>query len=290
LFTQGIHFSNLLRGEVVKDLISISDLTVQAIADIFKIADHIKEHIEPLKGKTIVMFFPESSIRTRVTFEKGIHQLGAQGILFPSSTLDKKEAVQDVAGYLDNWSDAVIVRHKDIEKIRDFALYSKNPVINAMTSHNHPCEILSDLYSLSKIRRDYLNDQYLFVGASGNIGESWKVASKVLGFDLVQCCPPGYEIDGITVINDIEEAICSKDIILTDSIPAKDQDNFKSYQINKRLMHLANDNAHLNPCPPFTRGLEVSADVISSDYFVGYPFKENLLIVQQAIILYLMGF
>lgn len=274
----------------MKDLISISDLTVQAIADIFKIADHIKEHIEPLKGKTIVMFFPESSIRTRVTFEKGIHQLGAQGILFPSSTLDKKEAVQDVAGYLDNWSDAVIVRHKDIEKIRDFALYSKNPVINAMTSHNHPCEILSDLYSLSKIRRDYLNDQYLFVGASGNIGESWKVASKVLGFDLVQCCPPCYEIDGITVINDIEEAICGKDIILTDSIPAKDQDNFKSYQINKRLMHLANDNAHLNPCPPFTRGLEVSADVISSDYFVGYPFKENLLIVQQAIILYLMGF
>lgn len=107
-------------------------------------------------GKSVILFFPASSIRTRVTFEKGIYLLGGQPILFPGDTLDKKEDLRDVCGYLNNWG---------------------------------------DMYSLSKIRDNFINDKYLFCGKSGNIGLAWKEASEVMEFDLSQCCGTGYEMD-----------------------------------------------------------------------------------------------
>ena len=139
----------------MKDLIRLNQMTKTDADNIFKIANNIHYYKDALKGKTIVLFFPSSSIRTRVTFEKGVHQLGAQVILFPSDTLEKKEDIRDVMGYLDNWADGVIARYKDIQLIEKMARYSNHPVINAMTSVNHPCEVLSDLYSLSKLRADY---------------------------------------------------------------------------------------------------------------------------------------
>lgn len=110
------------------------------------------------------MFCPFSSIRTRVTFEKGIYLLGGQSILFPDDTLDKKEDLRDVCGYLDNWADIIIVRHKDAGLAGRLARYSEVPVVNTMTDINHPCEILPNLYALSKTRKDFINDQYLFCG------------------------------------------------------------------------------------------------------------------------------
>src|SRR6056297_1662493 len=112
----------------MKDLIRLNQLTQTDVDNIFEIADNITNYQGVLKGKTVVLFFPSSSIRTRVTFEKGVHQLGAQVILFPSETLDKKEDIRDVMGYLDNWADCVIVRHKAIHLIEKMALNSKHPV------------------------------------------------------------------------------------------------------------------------------------------------------------------
>jgi ornithine carbamoyltransferase len=258
------------------------------VDEIFKIAEEIKngKHTDFLKGKTIVMFFPSSSIRTRVTYEKGIYLLGGQSVLFPSDTLDKKENIIDVVGYLNNWADCIIVRHSNIELIEKMSKSSAVPIINAMTSVNHPCEILTDLYSLSKVRDDYLNAKYLFVGAKGNIGMAWKEASDLFGFELTQSCPTGYEINGATVEHNLREAIIGKDIVLTDPINKGMLKDFENHQITKSLMDTANPNALLNPCPPFYRGEEVSADVIDSHYFVGYEFKKHLLEVQQAIIIY----
>lgn len=241
-----------------------------------------------LEGKTIVLFFPESSIRTRVTFEKGIHELGCRTILFPPSALDKKEKLEDVMGYLANWVDAVVVRHSDIDVVMNLAKYAKIPVINAMTSENHPCEIITDLYSLSKLYKNIDKKKFLFVGAKRNIGNSWKEASELIGFELEQCCPVGYEMENVKSYTNINDAILGKDIICTDSIPDKAKKDFKEYQITIQHMEKANQGAILNPCPPFFRGEEVSEDVINSDYFVGYGFKKNLLSVQQVILCYLL--
>ncbi len=274
----------------MRNLIELTDLTVDEVEKIFNIADKINkgECEKCFKGKTIILFFPYSSIRTRVTFEKGIFDLGGQSILFPSDALDKKEEIKDVVNYLHNWVDCIIVRHTNIDLITRMAECNLLPIVNAMTGVNHPCEILSDLYSLSKVRKDYLDLNYLFVGAPGNIGNAWAEAKKVLGINIKQCCPAGYEISGLTAEHDINKAIVNSDIILTDSLPSKALSDFSPYQITNELMQKANIGAVLNPCPPFFRDEEVSADVINSKYFAGYSFKKHLLIMHQAIMYFSM--
>ncbi|MBQ9886239.1 MAG: peptide transporter [Lachnospiraceae bacterium] len=271
-----------------KSLIRLTDYTKEDVLNIFEIADDLQKgrYTDFLKGKTVVMFFPNSSIRTRVTFEKGIYLLGGQTILFPPETLDKREEICDVIGYLNNWADAVVIRHKNIDVLEKVNQYSKVPVINAMTDVNHPCEMLADLYSLSKMREDYLSASYLFCGRKCNIGLAWKEISDVMGLGFMQCCPKGYEIENVSVNHSLKEAVKGKDIICTDSMPKDLLGEFKDYQITKEIMQSANEGALLNPCPPFYRGEEVSADVIDSPYFVGYEFKKYLLEIQQAVIIY----
>jgi ornithine carbamoyltransferase len=162
------------------------------------------------------------------------------------------------------------------------------PIINAMTDNNHPCEMMSDLYALSKIRENFLEDQYLYVGAPGNIGYAWMEASKAMGFSLEQACPKGYEIEGLVAKNDLYSAMKNKDIICTDSLSSDKLLDFKDFQITLNHMSKANQNAVLNPCPPFFRGEEVAGDVVDSSYFVGYQFKESLLEIQQAIMIFAM--
>lgn len=272
----------------MKDLIRLTDYSQKDIYEIFNIADELQQgkYTDILKGKSVILFFPNSSIRTRVTFEKGIYLLGGQPILFPNETLDKKENRKDVCGYLNNWADMVIARHKDIGVLEQLAGYLSVPVINAMTDCNHPCEMLADMYALSKIRRDFIHDKYLFCGRKGNIGLAWKEASEVMGFELSQCCGRGYEMEGIQTYHHIEDAVKGKDIICTDSLPANALEAFQNCQVTKAMMDQANKGAVLNPCPPFYRGEEVSEDVIESEYFVGYEFKKCLLEVQQAVMVY----
>lgn len=275
----------------MKHFIRLTDYTKEELLKIFDIADSLQKgnYQNYLYNKTVVMFFPESSIRTRVTFEKGINLLGGHTILFPPETLDKKEEIKDVISYLNNWADAIVVRHSNIDLLEKIAQYSSVPVINAMTDVNHPCEVLSDLYSLSKIRSDYLNDKYLFCGRKCNIGLAWKELANVMNLVFSQCCPKGYEMENVKVDNDIKSAICGKDIICTDSLPKEILPDFKEYQITDEIMKKANDGALLNPCPPFFRGEEVSVSAIDSKYFVGYEFKKHLLEVQQAILIGCLG-
>lgn len=274
--------------ECMKNLIRLTDLQADDIYEIFQIADEISagKYSGFLGGKSVVLFFPATSIRTRVTFEKGIYLLGGQPVLFPSDALDKREETKDVFGYLNNWADLLVIRHKEIRLLEEAAKYAGVPIINAMTDVNHPCEILADLYSLSKIRENIIADKYLFCGKNGNIGLAWKEASEVMGFELSQCCGAGYEIDGVRVYHEIEMAVRGKDIICTDSLSADELRDFKDCQVTKRVMDMANKNALLNPCPPFYRGEEVSADAVESGYFVGYGFKKSLLVVQQAVMVW----
>lgn len=272
----------------MKHLIRLTDYAPNDINDIFQIADEVQQgkYTDILRGKSVVLFFSGTSIRTRVSFEKGIHLLGGQSILFPTETLDKKEDLRDVFGYLNNWADMVIIRHGNIRLLEYIAKYASMPIINAMTDVNHPCEMLSDMYALSKIRGDFRKDKFLFCGAKGNIGLAWKEASDVMGFSLEQCCGHGYEIDGLVSYDNISDAIAGKDIVCTDSLPANALADFKNCQVTTEIMKKANRGALLNPCPPFYRGEEVSDKVIESDYFVGYRFKKFLLAVQQAVMIY----
>ena len=275
----------------MRHMIRLTDYTSKEIYEIFHIADEIRagKYKNFLAGKTIVLFFPDSSICTRVTFEKGVYLLGGQSILFPPDALSKKENIRDVCGYLNNWADALVIRHKDIALLDQMKTYSQVPVINALTDSNHPCEMLADMYALSKIRTDFTKDSYLFCGMNGNIGLAWKEAAQIMNLDLSQCCGKGYEIAGLPVCHKIEDAIIGKDIICTDSLPHEVLPAFADCQITKNILEKANPGALLNPCPPFFCGDEVSEDAIASEYFVGYEFKKCLLEIQQAVMVYCMG-
>lgn len=275
----------------------LARLSEYQIERIFVLADKliIHDYVRALSGKTFLLFFPESSLRTRITFEKGIKQLGGDCIVFPPEALDKKENARDMIGYIENWADGLIVRHPDFSKIEELAAYASVPVINAMTSSDHPCEILSDLYAIRKIRTNYRELTYTFVGPAGNIARSWIEAAKVLDLQFRHVCTNGSAIGGnnrnYTFLVELEEALQNSDIVLTDSLPPdkRSADYLDRYQITLKRMKMANRHALLNPCPPFTRNEEVSDDAVDSDYFAGYAFKKDLLAVQQAIILYCCG-
>ncbi len=284
-------------GFKAMNLLKISDLNKPQILEIFDIADKLKakENHHVLKGKTFILFFPTTSIRTRISFEKGIHALGGQCILFPPDTLDKREKLEDTIKYIENWADLVIVRHPDLNKIREITKHSQIPIINAMTLLNHPCEILSDLYSISKLRRDYQDLTYTFVGEDGNISRSWVEIAKIMNLDLNHVCTAENRIKendaNYKFYIELDDLLTKSDIVLTDSLSDKlnTDDYISKYQITLKRMMLTKNNALLNPCPPFYRNEEVSKDVIESKYFVGYDFKKNLLYIQQAIIIYCLG-
>lgn len=117
-----------------------------------------------------------------------------------------------------------------------------------------------------------------------------KAAADVMGFELSQCCCAGYEIEGVPIYYNIYEAVKNKDVVCTDSLPKSVISDFTACQVTKKAMELANEGAVLNPCPPFYREEEISADVINSSFFVGYEFKKCLLNVQQAIMLYCLTY
>jgi len=180
------------------NFLDISELSYQQITDIYRTADglSLKNDSSSLSGKTFILFFPETSLRTRITFEKGIKELGGQCILLPPETLDKREQLNDVIHYLENWADGVIVRHSDFSKIQELSAQSSIPIINAMTSVNHPCEILSDLYSISRQRENFEELVYTFVGPVGNICKSWADVATVMNLNFNHVCKEGHELGG----------------------------------------------------------------------------------------------
>ncbi len=189
----------------------------------------------------------------------------------------------------------MIVRHPDFSKTQELSKYTSILIINAMTSDNHPCEILSDLYSISKIKENYRDLVYTFVGGASNISRSWMNIAKVMNLKFNHVCTSGNELckDNLNYKfhSDLETVLMSSDVILTDSLSSDLRTNkyINKYQITLERMKLTKRHSILNPCPPFFRNEEVSEDAISSDYFVGYTFKQNLINVQQAFILYCCG-
>lgn len=269
----------------MRNLIRLQDITKNELFDIFERADYFKENPYEKKfaDRCFVLFFPESSIRTRVTFERGIHNLGGQSILFDSETLKKKEKHEDVFRYLNNWVDGIIVRYYDINVIQKMTEYSKCPIINGLSDLNHPCEVITDLYSLSKKNKNFLDARYLYVGPNKNIGYAWKEASEAFGIHFTQCCPKKYAMEDTQVVENLCNAVKQADVIITDSLSRDIVEDFRKYQITEELLNTAGCNILLNPCPPFYRGEEVSEDAIASEFFVGYDFKKSLLNVQQSI-------
>jgi len=292
---------------MAKDLVSIKNLTKKQILELLDLADEIKEKhkrgedYKPLKNKTVITSFPSTSLRTRISFETGIFQLGANSINMEID-FNGKEPLRDKVGYLNCWIDYLVIRNSNQNVIEEIAKQAEFSVINAMSKQSHPCEILSDLQTIRELRKDLSNLKFVFVGEGANICNTWFEVAGKLGLNLTQICPKGYEVDQklfqyaknnskgeIKITNDIREGLNSADIILTDGWPInKDNEaefkKFLPYQINLEKIEIANKDCIVSPCPPFTRGNEIVEEIIKSNYFIGYKAKENLLHMQKSII------
>lgn len=294
----------------MKDLINIRRLKTEDIANLLDFADEIKamnlrgESFKPLEGKTVITSFPPTSMRTRISFETGIFQLGANAINMVID-FEGKEPLEDKVGYLNCWIDYLVIRYKNQEVIENISKLSKFSVVNAMSSLSHPCEILSDLHRIRERRGNLQDLKFVFVGEGANICNTWFEAAGKLNLNLTQVCPEGYEIrkelfdyatansnGEIKLTNDIEEGLKKADIILTDGWPIDSEDDLKKflpYQLTLDKIKVADKNCIVNPCPPFARGNEITNEIISSKHFIGYECKESLLHMQKAILANLGG-
>ncbi len=296
-----------------RDLTSMFDLTKDDIYNIFelslKMKDALKKGVEHkiLKDRTLAMIFEKPSLRTRVTFETGMTQLGGHAIyLAPSDIqLGKRESVADVAQNLSRWVDLVMARVFAHATVAGLAKHARVPVINGLCDLEHPCQILCDLLTVLEKRSDLEKTTIAFIGDGNNVCNSFVAASAILGFPMVACVPPGYEPNReylkrakrAAVLHDPNRAVADADIVYTDvwtsmgqeAETAKRKKTFLPYQINAALMKKAKKGALVMHCLPAHRGEEITDEVIDSPVSIVFDQAENRLHIQKGIMVFLAG-
>jgi ornithine carbamoyltransferase len=301
-----------------KDLVSILDLTVEEIQEILSLAATLKQrlvknmHFTPLAGKTLAMIFEKPSLRTRVTFETGMTQLGGHAIfLGPSEiSLGVRESVADAARNLERWVNGIMARTFSHQTVVDLAKEASIPVINGLTDRLHPCQVLSDCLTVQEKLGSLSGVKVAFLGDGNNVAHSWINAASRLGMNLSIACPPGYEPlpeivheaqtvanSKIVVTHDVAEALEGADVAYTDVWASMGQENeaekrrraFAPYQLNKAALALARPNALVMHCLPAHRDEEITDDVIEGPQSIVYDQAENRLHVQKAILTLLMS-
>ncbi len=305
-----------------KDLTGISSLKRETMQEIVRLAFQFKTKLKRredhryLPGKILGMIFEKPSLRTRVTFEVGIVQLGGHAVYLGASeiAIGKREPVRDVAMNLSRWVDGIVARTFSHNTVKELAKNASVPVINALSDFEHPCQAIADFQTIcekkaaSTTRIAGLRLAYL--GDGNNVCNSLLLASALLDVDMTVACPRGYEPDGdllalarsvasnstLAVTNEPAEAAREADVVYTDVWTSMGQESerekrlevFRSFQVNQAIMQLAKKDAIFMHCMPAHRGEEVSEDVIDGPQSVALDQAENRLHAQKAVMVELM--
>lgn len=287
------------------DKATLKQLVTRAIE--LKAMQKSGEIFEPLKNKVLGMIFDKSSTRTRVSFETGMVQFGGHAIfLSPRDTqFGRGEPVEDSARVLSRMVDALMVRTFDHEKLKLFAEYSNVPVINALTDMYHPCQLLADMQTYYEHRGDIAGKTVTYIGDGNNMCNSYMNAARQYGFTLNIAVPEGFDPDAnlleetkdcVNIFRNPEEAITGAHMVSTDVWASMGQEEeqalrvkkFAGYQVNDKLMSLADKDAVFMHCLPAHREEEVSTSVIDGPQSVVWDQAENRLHAQKALLELLM--
>ena len=265
-----------------------------------------KENIvyTPLQNKTLALLFDKSSTRTRVSFEVGMTHFGGNTLfLSPRDTqLGRGELIEDTAKVISSMVDCVVIRTHDHEDVVKFSSKSSVPVINGLTELVHPCQLLADVMTYVEINGDITGKKVAWIGDANNMCNSYINASKQFDFELSIATPEKYipslykDDKNIVLTNDPLEAAKDADLIVTDvwaSMGQEDEEDerkkiFKSLQVNKNVMNVANKNAIFMHCLPAHRGEEVTSEVLESKSSAVWQEAENRLHAQKALLEYLL--
>ncbi|MBI5505812.1 MAG: ornithine carbamoyltransferase [Deltaproteobacteria bacterium] len=301
-----------------RDLVTLRDLTREEILHLVALARRLKADVRArrphtwLHGRTLAMIFEKPSLRTRVTFETGMYQLGGGAIyLAPGDIqLGTREPVADIAANLSRWVDLIVARTFSHDSVVELARNSTVPVINGLSDLYHPCQVLADIMTLSEIRGAADGLRVAFVGDGNNMVHSWLLAAAKMGFDFALACPKGYEPDPdivaetmaaapgrITITNDVMEATRGADVLYTDVWTSMGQEDeadrrrkvFARYQINAGVVANSAKDVIVMHCLPAHRGEEITAEVIDGPRSAMLQQAENRLHIQKAIMAWLEG-
>ncbi len=298
-----------------KDIVSIHDLSREEVIQILdtthilKMKQKLGETYHPLKGKTLGMIFQKSSTRTRVSFEVGMYQLGGYALFLSANDLqlNRGETIADTARNLSRYLDSIMIRTFSHQDVVDLAEYSSVPVINGLTDLLHPCQVLSDLYSIKEKKQNLEGLKLAYIGDGNNMAHSLMFGGAKVGMDIVICSPSGFEPDpditrlsrldatktgaSITIQDNPQEAVKDADIIYTDVWASMGQEeeheerlkSFSDYQVNRSLLESARDDVLVMHCLPAHRGEEITDVVIDGPHSIVFDQAENRLHVQKAI-------
>jgi ornithine carbamoyltransferase len=301
-----------------KDIISILDLSGEDIHEILSLAAELKEKHkkkEPtnlLSGKTLAMIFEKPSLRTRVTFEAGMTQLGGHAIFLTRNDIDMgvRESVADTARNLERLVDGIMARTFSHGVIVDLAREASIPVINGLSDLLHPCQGLTDCFTMLERLGSLSGAKIAFLGDGNNVAHSLIHASARLAMDFSIACPPGYEPaaeimnaavaeaeSAIEVTHDVAEALAGADIVYTDAWASMGQEDeieerrkaFAPYQLNNAALEMAKPGALVMHCLPAHRGEEITDEVMDGPQSIVFDQAENRLHTQKAILTLLLG-
>jgi ornithine carbamoyltransferase len=302
-----------------KDFITVRDYTAADVRALLESALDIKAHpakyAHALEGKALAMIFEKPSLRTRVTFDVGIQQLGGFSIYLSSAeiNLGKRESVADVARNLERMVQGIMARTFSHEVVVGLAACARIPVINGLTDYNHPCQAMADYLTLLEFKQDLAGRKLAYVGDGNNVATSLMHTAARLGVHVAVATPPGYEPDaevvewvrahgaetGCTVelTHDPVAAVSGSDAVYTDvwasmgqEVEAEERKKiFAPYQVNSRLVEKAARGVKVMHCLPAHRGEEITSEVLDGSHSIVLDQAENRLHLQKAVLVTLMG-
>ena len=300
----------------MKHFLHISDYSNSELWEILKLAKelkskfHLRENHKIFQNRSLAMIFAKPSARTRVSFETGFEWMGGHALFLGPNDIGigKREAIKDISRLFSRYNDVIMARLFDHDHILELAEYSTIPVINGLTDYNHPCQIMTDIFTVWEHLGTIDNPKIVYMGDGNNIVHSWLQLAMKIPIDFVCCCPEDFKPDeatlqkaidsGISKINishNPTEAILNADIVYTDvwaSMGQKDEAAereklFSSFQVNEDLIEKSGKKTLFMHCLPAERGREVTDGVMEADYSIVFDQAENRMHVQNAIMAYL---
>ena len=300
-----------------RDFLSILDLSREEIVKIFELASELKEKSREgkcpqlLSGRSMALIFHKPSLRTRVSFEVGLNQLGGRGLYVTEQEIQLgiRESIHDVAKVLSRLVDGIMIRtfsHQDVEEL---AKWAEVPVINGLTDLLHPCQILSDLFTIQEKKGKVNGIKIAYLGDGNNVANSWLNASARIKLDLrigtARGCEPDREIfnqaksstvSKVTLTYEPKEAVRGADVIYTDVWASMGQKKrlaekaelLKEFQVNNELLSYAHPDSLVMHCLPAERGREITDEVIDGPHSVVFDQAENRLHAQKALLVKLL--
>jgi ornithine carbamoyltransferase len=303
----------------MKDFLSIIDCPLEFLRDLLRISARLKRLYTfgsndlCLAGKTLAMLFEKPSLRTRISFQVAMTDLGGHPIYVKPEDIGgigKREPIKDIARVLSRYVDGIMARTFEHDTVIQLAEYATVPVINALTDWSHPCQAMADVLTIEEHFDDIKGVKIAFIGDGNNVARSLAHACAKLGMQMTIASPAGYELDAETVervnqvstdcvrqTNNPKEAVKDAQIIYTDTWVSMGQENekqkrradFAGFQINAELVKSAPENVKIMHCLPAYRGFEITDEVAESPNSIMFDQAENRLHFQRALLKKLMS-